>query len=35
MEWLVKIKFLITLWTVHLGSGLYVRYDTLDRMSGL
>jgi hypothetical protein len=35
MRQLVKIKSTVTLWIVCLGSGLYVRCDTLDRMSGL
>jgi hypothetical protein len=32
---MIKIKFPVTLWTVLLGSKPYVRYNTLDRMSGL
>ena len=35
MEQLVKIKSLITLWTVRLSSGLYVLCNTSDRTSGL
>jgi hypothetical protein len=32
---LVKIKFPVTLWTVHPGLWLYVRCDTLNRTLGL
>jgi hypothetical protein len=35
MGWVVKIKSPITLWTIRLGSGLYVRCDTSDHTFGL
>jgi hypothetical protein len=35
MGQLVKIKFPVTLWTVHPGSCPYVHCDTSDRMFGL
>jgi hypothetical protein len=29
MGWLMKIKFYVTLWTIHLSLGSYVHCDTL------